>query len=136
MRLFVLLLALLPAWPVAAGPTIANGAVVLRALDKVTARVSVIEGRVGEEMVFGSLAIRPRACFTAPPTEAPESAAFLEIRETDGSDPAQDLFSGWMFASSPGLSALEHPVYDVWMLGCSAPMDPEAEPSATQSPNG
>lgn len=103
-----------------AKPSIEHPVVVLQGLDKVTARVSVVEVAVGETREFGSLAITARTCLTAPPTEPPEAAAFLEIREPlpEGSSDTMDLFIGWMFASSPALSALEHPVYDVWVVDC------------------
>ena len=93
---------------------------VLQGLDKVTARVSRFEVGVGETVDFGSLSVTLRSCRKTPPTEEPESAAFLEIDDSASGGAAEDrVFSGWMFASSPGLSALEHPVYDVWLLDCS-----------------
>ncbi len=105
-----------------AEPTLENGVVVLQGLDKVTARVSVLELRIGEEIRFGSLAIRARACLETPPTEPPESAAFLEIDEVESGDGSRRVFTGWMFASTPGISALEHPVYDVWVIDCREPL--------------
>lgn len=101
---------------------------VLQGLDKVTARISTIEVPIGAAVRFGALEVVARACHKAPPEEPPESAAFLEIRELHPDTPAAEVFSGWMFASSPGLSALEHPVYDLWVLDCRD--DGEAE--ATQ----
>jgi hypothetical protein len=95
-------------------------AVVLQGLDKVTARISVVEVPVGGTARFGSLLIAARACQKSPPEEPPEAAAFLEITETPVGAIASSLFSGWMFASSPALSALEHPVYDVWVKDCKA----------------
>ncbi len=112
---------------------------ILRALDKITGRSTDIEVAVGEPVVFGSLRVDMQVCFQTPPEEAPESAAFLQIRSTQAvqvetmdeavseddvstvSDDNPKLFSGWMFASSPGLSALEHPVYDVWVIRCTQP---------------
>ncbi|MDP6787874.1 MAG: DUF2155 domain-containing protein [Rhodospirillales bacterium] len=94
---------------------------VLQGLDKVTARVSTIEAPVGQTVSFGTLEIIARTCDKRPPEEPPESAAFLDIWEVRPGEAAQSLFRGWMFASSPALSALEHPVYDVWMLDCHAP---------------
>lgn len=91
---------------------------VLQALDKVTARVQTMEARVGSTVRFGSLEILVRTCQKRPPEEPPESAAFLEIRETKRDQPTVELFRGWMFASSPALSAMEHPVYDIWVLDC------------------
>jgi hypothetical protein len=91
---------------------------VLRTLDKVTARVATIEVPVGTATALGSLEVTVRACDKRPPEETPESAAFLEIVDTKPDEPPQTLFSGWMFASSPALSALEHPVYDIWVVDC------------------
>lgn len=132
------LLGCLLAGPVAAGPSVPRERVVLQGLDKVTARVSRIEAAVGEVTRFGGLAILPRACFETPPTEPPESAAFLEVREVEVGGRERAVFSGWMFASSPGLSALEHPVYDLWVLECAPGpgTTPRDTPSTTQSPNG
>jgi hypothetical protein len=93
----------------------------LQGLDKITARVSKFEAPVGAPVRFGTLSIRVRDCEKNPPEEAPESAAFVEIDEMrPGEDTAKRVFSGWMFASSPALSALEHPVYDVNLLDCKA----------------
>lgn len=98
-------------------PPPAAGAV-LQGLDKVTARISTFPVSTSEEIRFGTLSIRVRACHKTPPTEPPESTAFLEITDIrSGAEPVL-LFSGWMFASSPALSALEHPVYDVWVVDC------------------
>ena len=92
----------------------------LQALDKITARIATIEGRVGVPLRYGSLRIIPHACTYRPPTLAPENAAFLEIRTVDhtGQVSEEALFSGWMFASSPAVNALEHPVYDISVLAC------------------
>lgn len=94
-------------------------AAVMQGLDKVTARISTFEVRVGEEVRFGALSILVRACHKRPPTEPPESAAFVQIDDRHGDAPPVRAFSGWMFASSPALSALEHPVYDVWVVDCT-----------------
>ncbi len=91
---------------------------VLQGLNKVTARVSEIDVPVGETAEFGTLQITVRRCYKAPPEDTPESAAFLEIVDIKPGEPPVELFVGWMFASSPALSALEHPVYDVWVLDC------------------
>lgn len=89
----------------------------LGGMDKVTGRVSTFTVPVGTVHGFGTLEVTPRACRKTPPEETPESAAFLVIDDTrEGS--AGRVFSGWMFASSPGVSALEHPVYDIWLLDC------------------
>ena len=93
---------------------------VLQGLDKVTARISDFAAPVGTPVRFGTLSITVRECATNPPEDRPESAAFLQIDEARRDAPARRLFSGWMFASSPALSALQHPVYDVELLACKA----------------
>ena len=92
----------------------------LEGLDKITARVSKFEVPVGAPVQFGTLALRVRDCEKSSPEDAPESAAFVEIDETRAGGIRNRVFSGWMFASSPALSALEHPVYDVILLDCKA----------------
>ena len=125
----VLLLSASPAR--ADGPNLPFAKVEMQGLDKVTARVSAFEAPVDGEVRFGTLAISVRACLETPPTEAPESAAFLEIRDVGPSAGEGRDFTGWMFASSPALSALEHPVYDVWVVDCAGAIeeDPAAPPA-------
>ncbi len=103
---------------------------VLQGLDKVTGRVQKIEAPVGATIHFGTLEIIARTCRKRPPEEPPEAAAFLDIWEIKQGAPAQSLFRGWMFASSPALSALEHPVYDIWVLDC---VDSSAKGSSDSS---
>jgi len=93
-------------------------AAMMQGLDKVTARVTTFEAPIGETVHFGTLAITARTCNKRPPEEPPEAAAFLEIDEVRPGQPPSRIFTGWMFASSPALSALEDPVYDVWVLDC------------------
>lgn len=94
-----------------------NG-VVLQGLDKVTAKVERLEAPVGTFIRFGNLEIVARQCDKRPPEEPPESAAFLDITEAKPGETPVPVFRGWMFASSPALNPLEHPVYDVWVLDC------------------
>ena len=94
------------------------GIAVLRGLDKVTARVFTIEAPIGQVVRVGTLEIIARTCDKRPPEETPESAAFLDIWEVRPGEPAESVFRGWMFASSPALNAMEHPVYDVWVVDC------------------
>tara|TARA_R110000868_G_scaffold334357_1_gene595074 strand:- start:372 stop:752 length:381 start_codon:yes stop_codon:yes gene_type:complete len=122
--LLIALIGVFAALPASAGPM---NKVILQGLDKVTARVSTLEARVGEVVRFGTLEIIARSCDKRPPEEPPESAAFLDIWEIRPGEPAVSLFRGWMFASSPALNALEHPVYDIWVLDC-------AEPAGTAAP--
>lgn len=108
----------LPAPPVHMGADLSFGTAVLQGLDKVSARVQTIEAPVGVPVRFGSLEIIARACKKRPPEDLPESAAFLDVWELRPGEPTEELFRGWMFASSPALSAMEHPVYDIWVLDC------------------
>ncbi len=92
--------------------------VVLRALDKITARVEQIEVQTEKPYKFGTIVITAHSCRETKPEEAPESAAFLEITEFKTGQTETPVFKGWMFASNPALSAMEHPVYDLWVIGC------------------
>ena len=100
---------------------------ILQGLDKVTARVSTIEAPLGETVTFGTLEVIARHCDKRPPEETPESTAFLDIWEVRPLEPAKSIFRGWMFASSPALNALEHPVYDIWVLDCKNKIEKPAE---------
>ena len=90
----------------------------LQGLDKITARVSTIEAPLGLTIRFGTLDIVVKRCHKRPPEEPPETTAYLEIRERRQGESTHRLFSGWMFGSSPAVSAIEHPVYDVWVVDC------------------
>jgi hypothetical protein len=96
----------------------ASDGAVLQGLDKVTARILTLEAPIDKSIVFGSLRVRVRTCVKRPPEEPPESAAFIEITDERPGESVKRVYSGWMFASSPGLSAMEHPVYDVWVVDC------------------
>ena len=102
----------------AVGGELAYDTAILQGLDKVSARVVNIEVPVGTPVHFGALEIIARACKKRRPEDQPESAAFLDVWELRPNFPATELFRGWMFASSPALSAMEHPVYDIWVLDC------------------
>jgi hypothetical protein len=120
----------------ASAAMIAEPIAVLQGLDKVAARVSQIEAPVGTSVNFGTLSILVRDCEMSPPEDPPNNAAFLQIYETPLGEATKRLFSGWMFSSSPALSELEHPVYDVTLLGCKAPSTPPPAPaSPPESPN-
>lgn len=108
----------------ASGPAIAQDddnaimVAVLQGLNKVTARISRIETPVGAAAYFGNLELVVEKCWKAPPTEQPENAGLLSIREQKPNEVKAEIFHGWMFSSSPSLSGLEHPVYDVTLLSC------------------
>jgi hypothetical protein len=106
---------------------IENKVAIFSALDKVTAHISKFEVALGQTATFGALKITPRACYSRPPTEEPKTTTFVEIDETqlDGSE--KRIFTGWMFAESPGIYGLEHPTYDVWLTECEKPSRTIAE---------
>ena len=106
---------------------------VLQGLDKVTARVVRINAPVGQTVKFGTLEIIARTCDKRPPEDPPESAAFLDIWEVRRGDPAASIYRGWMYASSPALAAMEHPVYDVWVLDCKNSDNTDASNSGSNS---
>ena len=129
MRAVILLLLACATGPARAdGPVRPHLVAVLQGLDKITARTTVLRLPMGEEVAYGTLRITARACLTTPPTEPPESAVFLEILVADPGRETERPFTGWMFASSPSLSALEHPVYDVWPIECAEPLEPDPPP--------
>jgi hypothetical protein len=106
----------------AASQRIENQTAVFAALDKVTARISRLEAPLGKSEAFGALKVTARVCYSRPSTEAPRTSAFVEVDEMmlDGSQ--RRIFSGWMFAESPGLNALEHAVFDLWLTDCANPV--------------
>ncbi|MBI1186259.1 MAG: DUF2155 domain-containing protein [Alphaproteobacteria bacterium] len=114
-----LALALLPA-----APAFAQTAV-LRGLDKVTGHARDFNAPIGRPVRYGTLEIIARSCVRSPPEEPPETKIFVEvfdhpIARQDEERPRREVFSGWLFASSPGVSAIEHPVYDIWAINCRA----------------
>ncbi len=104
--------------------TVEQTHVVLRALDKITARITEIEIPIDSEHRFGTLAISAKYCRTRPPIEPPETFAYLVINDVKRDDSRDKVFEGWMVASSPALNALEHPIYDVWVINCKT-LSPE-----------
>ena len=113
---------LLAAGLLAAGPAwadkIKNPTAVFSGLDKITGRIISFEVAVDETVQFGALQLTARVCFTRPPTESPSTTSFIEVDEVTLDSKYRRIFTGWMFAASPGLHAIEHPVYDVWLTDC------------------
>lgn len=105
-------------------------------LDKITGRIIGFEVAIDETVQFGSLQITPRVCYTRPATEAPQTTSFIEVDEIDTSNQYKRIFSGWIYADSPGLNGIEHAVYDIWLNDCkggteviaSVPDAPEPDP--------
>jgi len=91
---------------------------VFAGLDKITGRIISFEVAIGETVQFGSLQITPRVCYARPPTEAPRTDSFAEVDEVETDKTLKRIFTGWMFADSPGLHGVEHPVYDIWLTDC------------------
>ncbi len=114
----LLFLAAPPARDAAAQEWVPRGGAELQVLDKVTARISVLRANVGQAAQYGTLTILVRACNARPPDEVPDAAAFLEMTDSRRAAGAERVFRGWMFANAPGVSMLEHPVYDVRVLDC------------------
>ena len=105
----------------AAAQRIENSVAVFAALDKVTAKISRLEVPLNQTATFGALKVTPRVCYTRAPTEPPKTTTFVEVEEVQLDGKEKKIFSGWMFADSPGLNAVEHPVFDVWLTDCSHP---------------
>ena len=112
---------------------IVGSGAILQGLDKVTARVTTIHAPNNDPVRFGTLEIVIRACRKRPPEEPPESAAYLDIHDIKPGEPAQHVFQGWMFASSPALSALEHSVYDIWVLDCDTGTIPNRDRTSSSA---
>ncbi len=116
---------------------IENGRAVFAGLDKITGRTIKFDAAVGETVQFGALQVTARACYTRPPTEPTNTDAFVEVDEVTLQGEIKRIFTGWMFASSPGLNAVEHPIYDVWLTGCEQPLTgPVAESTPMPPPPG
>ena len=128
---FLAVFSLLAGGP-AAADKIKNPAAVFSGLDKITGRIISFEVAVDETVQFGALQITPRVCYSRPPTEAPQTDAFVEVDEVTLDNSYRRIFTGWMFAASPGLNGIEHPVYDVWLTNCKGGTSVIAEPKDTE----
>ena len=93
---------------------------ILRGLDKITGRPKTLVAPIGKPIQYATLTITARYCYSTPPTETPETAAFVQIDDHRPDQPGRRVFSGWMYASSPGLHGMQHPLYDVWVITCKA----------------
>lgn len=93
---------------------------VMRGLDKITGRATTLLIPIGKSIQFATLTITARYCYSTPPTEPPETVAFVQIDDHRPDQQARRIFSGWMYASTPGLNGLEHPLYDAWVMSCKA----------------
>jgi hypothetical protein len=113
---------------------ISNPTAVFAGLDKITGRIISFDVAINETVQFGALQVTPRVCYSRPPTETPNTDAFIEVDEVTLQGEIKRIFTGWMFAASPGLHAVEHPIYDVWLTDCKGGQNPnvaEAPPAET-----
>lgn len=124
-----------------AGPafatTIANPVASFTGLDKITGRITNFDVYIDETVQFGALQITPRACYTHPPDEPQRTSVFVEVDQVSLKRTVTRVFTGWMFADSPALNAIDHPVYDVWLVECKTATDvppPAKQEAATPAP--
>lgn len=115
--------------------TIGNPVAAFSGLDKITGRITNFDVYIDETVQFGALQITPRACYTRPPTETQRTSVFLEVDQVSLKGSVTRIFTGWMFADSPALNAIDHAVYDIWLLDCKQstdvpPPDAVAAPAA------
>jgi hypothetical protein len=120
----------------AAAQRIENSVAVFAALDKVTAKISRLEIPLNQTATFGALKVTPRVCYSRAPTEPPKTTTFVEVEELQLDGKEKRIFTGWMFADSPGLNAVEHPVFDVWLTDCLQPRATAQRPPPASTPPG
>lgn len=108
---------------------------ILRGLDKITGQPALVDAPIGVPVRYATLTITAHYCYSTPPSETPQTTAFLEIVDHRPDQPAREIFSGWMLASSPSLNGMEHPLYDVWVISCKTNLPgQEAPPVASTAP--
>lgn len=119
----------IPPEPEAAAPApprdtkLSNAVAVFAGLDKITGRIIAFDVYIDETVQFGALRVTPRVCYSRPSSETPQTDGFVEVDEITLDNRIQRIFTGWMFASSPGLNAVDHAIYDVWLTDCRASSD-------------
>jgi hypothetical protein len=121
--LVAVLVSLLPT--TAGAERVSNPMALFAGLDKITGVITTFEVPIDGTKQFGSLVVRPRLCYSRTPEDEPKTTSFVEVDEVGANDATRRVFTGWMFAESPGLNAVEHPVYDVWLTGCFDPNAPK-----------
>jgi hypothetical protein len=123
-----------PLLPISAqAARIANPVAVFSGIDKITGRITNFDVYIGETVQFGALQVTPRVCYNRDDTETQKVTTFVEVDEITLDRKIRRIFTGWMFADSPGLNAVEHPVYDVWLVECKAKSDvPPPEDAETE----
>ena len=123
-----------------AGPavaeTIANPVAAFSGLDKITGRITNFDVYIDETVQFGALQITPRVCYSRPPTEPQRTSVFLEVDQVSLKGTVTRIFTGWMFADSPALHAVDHAVYDIWLIDCKQSTDVPPPDAASAAPAG
>lgn len=119
--------------PTGPPPTPPNAVLVMMGLDKITGRPTRIVAHLNQPVEFATFTITARYCYSTPPSETPETSAFLQIDDHRPDQPQRRVFSGWMYASSPGLNGVEHPLYDVWVISCSANAPGQTPPTVASA---
>jgi hypothetical protein len=114
--------------------TIANPVAQFSGLDKITGRITSFDVYINETVQFGALQITPRACYTRPPTETQRTSVFVEVDQVALTGKIERIFTGWMFADSPALNAIDHAVYDIWLLDCKQSSDVPPPDAITAPP--
>lgn len=124
------LAALIAASAPAAAQRVTNSVAEFTGVDKITGRIITFDVYIDETVQFGALQVTPRVCYSAPDTEEPKTDSFVEVDEITLDRKIRRIFTGWMFAESPGLNAVEHAVYDVWLKSCKQESDVPAPEAA------
>jgi hypothetical protein len=119
----------------AAAETISNPIAAFSGLDKITGRITNFDVYMDETVQFGALQITPRVCYTRPPTETQRTSVFIEVDQVSLKGGSERIFTGWMFAESPALNPIDHPVYDIWLVDCKQQSDtpPPNAPTVAES---
>ncbi|MBZ9727623.1 DUF2155 domain-containing protein [Mesorhizobium sp. CO1-1-11] len=132
-----------PAAPAPAAPAgsdrITNPVAEFAGIDKITGRIITFDVYIDETVQFGALQVTPRVCYSRPQNEQPKTDSFVEVDEITLDRKIRRIFTGWMFAESPGLNAVEHAVYDVWLKECKQKSDvpaPDAGKSGATKADG
>ncbi|MFZ1813026.1 MAG: DUF2155 domain-containing protein [Rhizobiaceae bacterium] len=112
------------------GERIVNRVAEFYGIDKITGRIITFDVYIDETVRFGALHVTPRVCYSRPATETPKTTSFVEVDEITLDRQIRRIFTGWMFADSPGLNAVEHPVYDIWLKDCKMDTDEAPPPEA------
>ncbi|AMY00774.1 DUF2155 domain-containing protein [Mesorhizobium ciceri] len=116
--------------PPAGADRVTNAVAEFAGIDKITGRIITFDVYIDETVQFGALQVTPRVCYSRPQAEAPKTDSFVEVDEITLDRKIRRIFTGWMFAESPGLNAVEHAVYDVWLKACKQKSDVPAPDGA------